>query len=348
MDYARQNYVAQPGDGLQPTDFVRKIGPYDHYSINWGYRVIPEAATPAAEKAALDEWILARADDPMYRFGSSTGWNPDAQTEDMGDDPVASSGYGIANLRRVVPNLIDWTYAPGKNYDDLQEIYGELVGQWSRYVGHVITLIGGRYENARSTDQRVPVFSYVSRGDQEAAVAFLVDEVLTTPQWMLDTKILTRIEHAGAVERVRARQAAVINQLLDPRRMQRIIEAGVLDTDAYTLERYMTDLSHAVFSEFGSGMAIDTYRRNLQRAYIERLEYLLTEEPTPLSPAARRFLGDSITRVDVSQSDIRALARTHLRAIQGEAKRATAGAADAMTRSHLEDLVARVEMVLDD
>jgi len=343
MDYARQNYVAQPGDGLQPTDYIRKIGPYDHYSINWGYRVIPGAASPDDEKATLDEWIMEKADDPMYRFGSSTGWNPDAQTEDMGDDPVKSSGYGIANLKRVAPRLVEWTATPGENFDDLEELYGELVGQWSRYVGHVVTLVGGRYENAKSADQGEPIFTPVPRDEQEEAVRFVIDEVFVSPTWIADKEILRRIEHAGALERVRGRQVAFLNQMLDPRRMQRISESEVFDAGAYPLIEYMDDLKDGVFSELDSGESIDAYRRNLQRAYVERLEYLMTEEPA----APRAGAGNNITRVDVSQSDIRPLARAQLKDIIQNAGLAAGRTGDRVTKAHLEDLVARAEAVLE-
>ena len=164
MDYARQNYIAQPGDGLEPTDYIRKIGPYDHYVINWGYRVIPQAETAEAEKPILDQWILEKAHDPMYRYApQQRGADPRAQTEDMGDDPVRASTYGIANLKRVTPNLVAWTATPGENYDDLEELYGELIGQWNRYVGHVVTLVGGMYQVLKSSDQEGPVFEPVER-----------------------------------------------------------------------------------------------------------------------------------------------------------------------------------------
>jgi hypothetical protein len=340
MDYARQNYVAQPGDGLQPTDYIRRIGPYDHYAINWGYRVIPGAATPDDEKATLDEWILEKADDPMYRFGSSTGWNPDAQTEDMGDDPVLSSGYGIANLERVLPHLIEWTSTPGANYDDLEELYGELVGQWSRYVGHVVTLIGGRYENTKASDQPEPIYTPVPRAKQEAAVRFLIEQVFTTPEWLADREILRRIEHAGAVDRLRGRQASVLNQLLDPRRLQRMIESEVFDgAEAYPVVEYLDDVMAGVFSELTAGGPIDTYRRNLQRACIERLEYLMTEEV--------EGGGGNATAVDVSQSDIRPLARAQLARLLTDAESAQGRVSDAVTRAHLTDLAARVQAVLD-
>jgi Met-zincin/Domain of unknown function (DUF5117)/Domain of unknown function (DUF5118) len=343
MDYARQNYVAQPGDGLQPTDYIRKIGPYDHYSIDWGYRVIPGADTPDEEKDTLDAWIMARADDRTYRFGSSTGWNPEAQTEDIGDDPVKSSGYGIANLKRVAPNLVEWTATPGENFDDLEELYGELVGQWSRYIGHVTTLVGGRYQNAKSTDQGEPIYTPVPRDKQEEAVQFVIEEVFESPTWLADKEILRRIEHAGALERVRGRQVAVLNRMLDPRRMQRMIESEVFDAGAYPLVDYLDDLKGGIFSELDDGSAIDTYRRNLQRAYLERLEYLMTEEP----PAPPAFRGNSVTQVDVSQSDIRPLIRAQLNEIKGDAERAAGRTRDRVTRAHLEDITARAEAILE-
>ncbi len=343
MDYARQNYVAQPGDGLQTTDYIRKIGPYDRYAVNWGYRVIPGATSPDDEKATLDAWIAAKADDRMYRFGSGTGWNPDAQTEDMGDDPVKSSSYGVANLKRVAPKLVEWTTTPGENFDDLEELYGELVGQWSRYIGHVVTLVGGRYENAKSADQGEPIYTPVARNKQEEAVQFVIDEVFVSPTWIADQEILRRIEHAGALERVRGRQVAFLNQLLDPRRMQRIIESEVFDAGAYPLVEYLDDLKDGVFSELDSGESIDTYRRSLQRAYVERLEYLMTEE-TATPPAAA---GNNITRVDVSQSDIRPLSRAQLREIMEDARWAAGRTEDRVTEAHLVELAARAEAILD-
>ncbi len=343
MDYARQNYVAQPGDGLKPTDYIRKVGPYDHYAVNWGYRVIPAAKSPDEEKPTLDEWIAEHADDPMYRFGSSTGWNPDAQTEDMGNDPVKSSGYGVANLKRVVPNLVEWTKTPGENFDDLEELYGELVGQWSRYIGHVITLVGGRYQNAKSTDQGEPIYTPVSRDKQEHAVQFVIQEAFESPTWLADKDILRRIEHAGALERVRGRQVGFLNQMLNPGRMQRVIESEVFDSDPYRLVDFLGDLRNGVFSELDDGSAIDTYRRNLQRAYVERLEYLMTDDPTATGPS-----GGNATRVDVSQSDIRPLARAQLEAIQEDAERAATATEDEVARAHMVDLAARARAILEE
>jgi len=342
MDYARQNYIAQPGDGLQGSDYLRQIGPYDHYAIDWGYRVIFEAETPEDEKPILDAWILEHAGDPVYRFASSTGWNPDAQTEDLGDDPVAASGYGIANLRRVLPNLIEWTSADGEDYSNLEELYGELIGQWNRYVRHVVTMVGGMYETPKAADQPGRVFEPVPAAEQREAVAFLAREALATPTWLNDPEILRRLEHGGGADRVRRLQAGILNALLDPDRLQRVAETETFaDGEAvYALTDLFDDVRGAVWGELRQARPIDPYRRALQRAHVERLEWLLTEEPEP-SP-----FGDG-PPVDVSQSDIRPLARAQLEDLRSAADRWGRITDDQRTRAHLRDIVVRIDAILD-
>ena len=343
MDYTRQNYIAQPGDGV--TRFVRKVGPYDRYAIEWGYRWYPDAETSADEKPMLDALIEAHADDKMYRFASSTHFNPEAQTEDMGDDPVKASGYAVANLKRVVPNLIDWTSTEGEGYEDLQEIYGELQGMWSRYMGHVVTVIGGVYVNPKASDQPGPVYSVVEADRQRAALAFLSDNVFTTPEWMLDPDILRRIEPAGAVDRVRSRQVSILGSLLNPARLQRMVEAEALDgDDVYSMLEFMGDVTQAVWSEFGQGRpVIDTYRRNLQRGHLDQLESLLTSD-TAIASNLAFFYG---TGVNMGQSDIRPAARAQLNTIRTMANRNISLAGDESTRLHLRDVVERIDDMLD-
>ncbi|MDX1740856.1 MAG: zinc-dependent metalloprotease, partial [Rhodothermales bacterium] len=243
MDYARQNYVAQPGDGV--TRFVRKIGPYDHHAIEWGYRPIL-VSTPEEEAQTLNEWIRARADDPVYRFAPSQGRfpvDPRTQTEDIGDDPVAASTYAVANLKRVVPRLIGWTARPGRDYEDLSELYMEAVSAWARYVGHVRSLVGGVYMTLKAADQPGPVFQLVPRARQESAMQFLSDNVFTTPTWLLERPILDRIENAGEFDRISDRQLAVLDGLLSEPRLKRLAEAEAVQPGrAYGLTNLMTDL----------------------------------------------------------------------------------------------------------
>jgi hypothetical protein len=344
MEYARQNYVAQPGDGV--TQFIRKMGPYDDYAINWGYRVIPTATTPADEIPVLDSWIRARAHDPVFRFGRQRGGlpiDPRVQTEDLGDDAVRASGYGIENLKRVIPNLIAWTSTPGRGYDDLQELYGEAISHYNRMMAHVVASVGGVYEEVKASDQPGAVYHPVPAARQRAAVRFVADQLFRTPHWLMDQEILSRLEHAGAMERVRTLQASHLNNLLEPQRMQRLVETAALSPGgSYELLTFMGDVTDGIWGELRTGAAIDPYRRNLQRAHLARLEFLMTEDPN--IPQSDNLWS---TPVRVSQSDIRAAARGELTSLRSRIAAARGRTGDRMTRLHLDDTVARIDDVLE-
>lgn len=343
MDYARFNYVAQPGDDVS---FNPALGPYDIYAIRWGYRPIPDARSTDEEKPVLNRWIEEKADDKMYRFGDPSQIDPTSQTEDLGDDGVKASEYGIANLKRILPMLPEWTFEQGKDYSQLQELYNQVLVQWGRYMGHVTTIVGGVEWTRKAQGQDGPAYTIVEKARQQRAMKFLTAQAFTTPTWMIDRNILSRIEHAGTVDRIRARQVAVLTNLLEPRRMQRLIEAeAALGRDAYTLADLFTDAHAAVWSELAGGKPIDEYRRNLQRGYLERLEFLMTQELPPIPPQFARFT--IVTPVDVAQSDIRAFARGDLETIKRQAAAAAAQTTDTATRLHLRDVVARIEKILE-
>ncbi len=329
MDYARQNYIAQPGDGVER--FIRKIGPYDLYAINWGYRIIPDAETPEDEVSTLNQWILDKADDPMYRFGQSTGYDPSAQTETLSDDPVQASIYGMMNLQRVTPNLVEWTSRPGEGYDDLREIYGELIGQWNRYVGHVITNIGGVYMERIASDQDGNVYRPVDKDYQKKAMQFMVENAFTTPEWLLDENILRNIEHAGAVDRIQSLQGRHLRSVMNTSRMARLIEDETFRGDeAYTISEMLEDVRKGVWSELNSSSSVDVYRRNLQRTYVNHVKSLMESEDS-----------------DVDGSDIKPLLREELRTLKTEVDRAVNRTVDRRTVLHLQDVQNRIENILD-
>jgi len=342
MEYARQNYIAQPGDGVRR--FVRKIGPYDHYAINWGYRIIPEAEDPEDEKPILDEWIEDRAGDPMYRFGPvGPNFSPEIQTEDMGDDPVRASGYGISNLKRVLPNLPEWTASDGEDYSDLSELYGELLSMWNRYTGHVRTVVGGVYATMKSTDQAGPVYEPVPGVNQREATQFIIEHVFTDVDWLNHEEILNRIEGSGAVARIQQVQASNLNALLTPARMVRMTEAALVDGNAYTLMAFLDDLRTGIWTELDTGAPIDTYRRSLQRTYLERLAFLMEDQEPP--SGGRGNGPGAANSTNVLRSDIRPLVRAQLNTLRADAE--AAGSSDEMTRYHLDDVVARIDDILD-
>ena len=342
MDYVRFNYVAQPED--KGVRFVRNMGPYDLYSINWGYRYIPDADSPEAEKPTLHQWIMEKADNPIYRFGrQGPDFDPRNNTESIGDDHVKASEYGLANLKRVVPQLPDWTTKAGGDYDDLAEIYGELQGIWSLYVRHVIPNIGGIYETVKTADQEGVIYEPVPEATQRRAMQFLANHAFTTPEWLLDEKILRNISHSGALENVRRLQTRSLNSVLDFGRMQRLIETEALESgNTYTLLEMMDDLRKSIFSEVYGGRKIDAFRRTLQRVYVERMTMLMTEE-APRLPAA---FANYRTRVDVSQSDIRAVVRGELELLNRSLKSGASRSGDRITRYHLQDLSKRIDGLL--
>ncbi|WP_439882486.1 zinc-dependent metalloprotease [Pontibacter sp. MBLB2868] len=345
MDYARFNYVAQPED--KGVALMPGIGVYDKHAVKWGYTYFPEKnGRDNDEKLAA--WIRAHENDPMYRFGRQQGnpIDPSSQTEDLGDDAMLASSYGIANLKRVMPNLIEWTKKENKDYDDLQELYGQVLGQWNRYMGHVTANIGGVYENYKTYDQKGDVYSYVPKEKQKRALKFLNEQGFSTPTWMLDDNILRKIESAGTVERVRSAQVNILNNVLDAGRMARLIEAQASEgSNTYTLLEMMADLRGGIWSEVNTGKAIDTYRRNLQRGYLERMAYLMTDQEKNANTSGRSGRGS--TQVDVSQSDIRPVVRGELIALQSQIRASLPKAKDTMTKYHLQDALVRIDTILN-
>ncbi|WP_299104933.1 zinc-dependent metalloprotease [uncultured Winogradskyella sp.] len=343
MDYARFNYIAQPGD--EGVALMPDIGTYDKYAIAWGYRPILDK-TAEEEKPVLNQWIMDHAGDPMYRFGHQQVGDihdPSSQTEDLGDDAMLASEYGIKNLKRIVPNLIEWTTEAGEDYDDLEEMYGHVVSQFNRYMGHVANNIGGVYENLKSTDQEGAVYTAVPKEHQKRAMAFLQENLFDTPDWLLDKTIFDRIEYSGSVDRIRALQARTLNTILSLGKMQRLTEAYTYDSKAYALTDMMKDLRTGIWSELRTGKKIDTYRRNLQRAHIDRLEFLMNAENQRKAPDFGGY--QKSTAVNTSQSDIKAVVRAELKTLRSQLRNARGG--DAMSRIHIADAIERINLILD-
>ncbi len=358
MDYARQNYVAQPGDSLAPVSFVRRLGPFDDFIVNWGYRVIPQARTPEEERAVLDRWLREQAGPMPYRYLPQylAGLDPRSQTEDVGDDPVRASTYAIENLKRVVPNLVAWTTRDGDDYSELNELYGEALGMWARYMGHVVAVVGGVNVDLKTADQDGAVFRAVARERQQAALRFLGDQVFRTPSWLAPDAILSRIGPPAGQTSLVDRQAAVVTQLLDPRRLGRLAQSEEMsERDAYSPAAYLADLRRALWGAPGSLTTPDANRRTLQRVYIERLAALV-EPPAPPQGGGQAGGGGGgppqeplsplLVAPNVPRTDLPALARSQLRGIQADARRAAGSAQSAVVRAHWQDVADRVEKVL--
>lgn len=329
MDYARFNYVAQPEDkgaGLMPA-----IGPYDNWSIQYGYTWFPDVQSIEQEKAILHGMIRQHAGNPIYRFGQQQGrvLDPSAQTEDVGSDPVAASQLGIANLKRIEAKLIEWSSEPGKDYAELAELHNNVIGQLRRYVGHVANNVGGVYEYDKTADEAGAVYTHVPKERQAAAVQFVNEQVFNTPNWLINKDIQSKIGSTGALAQIGDLQSFALGTLFSADRLNRMMENETLYGDsAYPAAALFEDTRKAVFSELAAAKAISPYRRNLQRAYVTQMADLLALSGNPYE-----------------QSDIKANAMGTLKQIEIELNLARPKMADKTAKTHVEDLLVRISAI---
>jgi hypothetical protein len=333
MDYSRFNYVAQPEDNIPFEQLVPQIGPYDKWATMWGYKPIPGARTADDEKKTLDTWAREQDSKPYLRFSTagSEGSDPGENTEAVGDgDAVASTALGLKNLKRVADMLLPATTQSGEPYNDLDELYGRLLGQWATELNHVTQIVGGFNSQQKHGGQDGVLFVIVPRDKQAGAVRFLNENAFATPAWALKADILRRIEPAGGLARVNTAQERVLNSLLSNARFNRLIEQEAIDgVAAYRPADFMSDVRRGIWSELEAGpVKIDVYRRNLQNSYIDLLSTKLNVRP-------------SVT------DDYRALIKAELRDLSNAIGVAMPRATDRQTRAHLADARDQIAKALD-
>lgn len=338
MDYARFNYVAQPGDNV--TKMFPSIGEYDKWAVKWGYSWFPGNLTAQQEKEKLDAWVKEKAGNPLYFYGrQGNQYDPRDQSEDLGDNAMKASTYGIANLKRILPNIEKWTYEQGKDFSNLSELYSEVIGQFNRYMGHVTFNIGGLSENFKTYDQSGAVYKYVSEATQKEAVDFLNKQLFTTPLWLINSEQLNKFDNGSLLTRIKSVQTGTINNIFTSSRLMRMLDNETKNgASAYTIPELFTDVRGTIFA----ATRPDAFKRNLQRGYIDRLGSLMVDAPAPtgLPP------GFNFTPVNVGVTDIRPLVRAELKTLVATSK-ARAAAGDAITKAHYEDLAVRINDILD-
>jgi hypothetical protein len=327
MDYGRFNYVAQPGDGAR---LIPIVGPYDEFAVEWGYREFPDAKTYEQEKKELEKLTARQIQDPKLRFGDpNPREDPSQQTEDLGSDAIVATELGLKNIDRVAGYLVKATSRPGENYELLQEVYSQLLGQRNRELGHVVNIVGGFVRNNLWYPEGKRIFDPVPVDRQKKAVAFLIEHGFRMPPSLLAPDILDRLESHGSAQRILSAQQSLLRGLVNKIRLDRMSELAARNHgEAYTPADLVDDLHAGLFSELKADrIEIDLYRRNLQRAYVDLLAGFL-DNPT-------------------EDSDLPALARSELSKLSKEAGTVLGRSADAMVRAHLEDLKTRAEHALD-
>ncbi len=344
MDYARFNYVAQPEDKIDVADLVPRIGPYDIFAISWGYKPIPDATTPDAEKPTLDQWAREQDKTPWFRFSTAgaAGSDPGELTEAVGDaDALKSTALGIKNLQRVSKMLLPATSTkPGEPYRDLAELYSRMLGQWTLELNHVAAIVGGFNTQEKYVGQEGVIFSPVPRARQLEAVKFLNENAFTTPTWALDPQILRRIEAIGALSRVRNAQDAVLTNLLSSSRFARLVEQEAIDgSSSYGPAEFLADVRKGIWKELDAPQVkIDAYRRDLQHAYLD----LINTKLNAAQPAGFGGFGFSAT-----SPDEKPLYRAELKSLNATIGAALAKTQDRETKAHLEAARDQIAKILD-
>jgi len=336
MDYARFNYVAQPEDHISEKGIFPRIGDYDKWAIEWGYKWLPQFQTAEAEKGYLNKTIVEKlASGPQFFYGSqmqpltdafpANEIDPRDQSEDLGDDAMLASSYGIKNLRRIEPQLMEWAKKPDGTYARAEELYKELVTEYGRFMGHVARNIGGVCETPKTVEQAGPEYEVVTRTKQKRAMAFLQQQLFTTPYWLMDKKLylVSKADFATVV----SIQRSTLTSLLSADKIGQLLgqEAAYSDS-VYTAKEMLTDLKQGIFSELPAHRTVSVYRQDLQNLYVTNLITMLRTNEV---------------------NTVQTMVTAHARSLSAEIRDAAAKSPDALTREHLKDLYQHLDVALD-
>ncbi|MCU0357524.1 MAG: zinc-dependent metalloprotease, partial [Cyclobacteriaceae bacterium] len=312
MDYARFNYVAQPEDNISQKGLFPRIGDYDKWAIEWGYRLFPEFKSPDEETAKINSWTIEKLKNQRLWWGDGEGNrdDPRSQTEDLSDNAMKASSYGIKNLQRIITKLPEYTKMPNEDYEGLREMYSQVAGQFGRYIGHVSGNIGGIERTPKRQEQAGPVYNFTAKAKQKEAMAWLQQNVFTTPTWVIQKEInsLTGIDPAQTIGSLQSR---ALGSILSPNTFTKLLKAEAEGgTTNYTLTEMMNDLRKGIFSELDKRAPVDIYRRQLQKSFADRIIALV--KPAQGSLSLQLPPGFTIATVSPT-SDVLSTAKAQLR-----------------------------------
>ncbi len=325
MDYARFNYVAQPEDGIGKDGLYPRINDYDKWAIEYGYKPT-EFKTPKEDHLYWNKVIIERLKDhpELWFGGEGTDSDPRAQREDLGDDAVAASNYGIANLKRIIGKLPEWNAEEADQYENLSRMYTSLTGQYNRYLGHVSANIGGRFVTNHSIEQAgVDKYAPVPKERQKRALNWLNDNLFRKPSWLVaEPWIFNLTDRPDTYLYTLVNNVVSASNLLNIQKLSRMEQFTTYGSDNYAPQEYLDDLAGMIFEELYKGRATDSYRRYLQRRYVTVALEVVN------SPAAET-------------TDGRTLLLGQLLDIQKKAGKAKSS--DAATHAHWQSLAKQIE-----
>ncbi len=353
MDYSRMNYVAQPEDHVPVQYLIPRVGPWDKYTIMWGYKPIPAAQTPDEEKPTLEKWIAVQDSVPWYRFSVNNAFGQfGTQSEAVGDaDPTWATGLGFRNIARVMNYVASAGTRPMEDNSLLQELYDRTVGQWATEAAHPTNVVGGGTVWYKSGSQPGPVYVPLPRAQQAAAVHFLNDSVFRTPAYLIRPDIAARIEPDGMLTRIGNAQNRVLTSLLNDQRMNRLLEGQALAKhpgDAYPLSQFLDDVRHGIWSEVDDAHpVIDAYRRQLQDNYLELVDRKLNPPAQAAAAPAGGGRGGFGARLTPLSEDAKAELRGELMSLQADIRKAIPRTTDRQTLWHLQAAEHRIGETLN-
>ncbi len=334
MDYARFNFVAQPEDHIPQNLLFPRINIYDNWAIEWGYRRFLDITNPVDELPKMNAWTTEKLKDNRLFFGRENNPNdPRCQNEDLGDNQMKASEYGIKNLQRILDSLASWTKVPNEGYSYMSDIYTQIISQYMRYIGHVGKWVGGIYETPKTSEQEGNIYDFVEKAKQQEALAFLDKYAFTTPKFLLKKEVFdkTSMTAVGVINNV---QNTAIRSVVDRRVFSNLLTAeNTLDQNAYTLTNLFNDLNKSIFKELAGGGAVDVYRRNLQKIYVRQL---LTMMPDNRLMFMDKTTAIPMTSLSIDNTDVSAFVMYQLKTLQKRLQ--TAAAADPLTKAHYDYL----------
>ncbi len=348
MDYARFNYVAQPEDNIAKEGLYPRIGDYDLWAIKWGYGFIPGKTDEDQKKASSKMIIDAYKANPRTWFGTYESGNPAdprAQSEDLSDDAVKASEYGIKNLQRILPKLPEWTYEEADLNENIAHMYTQLISQFRLYMGHVTKNVGGIYETFKSSEEKAPVYEIVPKSYQKQAVQFLNKQLFETPKWLIAKDMWNKFNNPIALDPVASVQERGLADLISTSRLNRMqicLERFGADK-AYNAMELLNDVQNDLFSELSSNKPIDEYRRILQKSYTEKLIAIINPASSSATFSIPGFSFGPF--VDLKRSDVPAIVRAQL--VELRSKIAASANSDKMSKVHLLDLSQKIKNALD-
>lgn len=354
MDYARFNYVAQPEDNISRKGLYPRIGDYDKWAMKWGYGYIPGNTEEETKMNSNKMVTAALKENPRHWFGTYESGNrvdPRSQSEDLSDNSVKASEYGVMNLKRVMKGLPEWTKEEGDQYSNLANMYSQTLGQFNRYIGHVSTNIAGVYETFKTVEQNEAVYEIVPKTRQKEAVNFINKNVFETPTWLVDRAMWNKFNNPTSADPIMSLQERTLNSIVSTDRLGRLqLSAERFGFDkAYTAMELLNDVQGTVFNELSSKKTIDTYKRMLQRAYVDRLTSIINPPATSNANSGIVITlgGFGGAGIDAKKSDVTAIVRAQLVGLRGQINAAAIGTTDKLSKVHLVDLAERIKNALD-